>query len=512
MFVGSGGGPNGQGDNIRFELVCDDNWNLVIVDLSQATAVVDGVVNYLRWDPFAGGSDATIDLGYIALFNTAEAALAYDAQFANVYRNVPYHNDVAVDLGVRTSGGPFSTQKTFGQKLPLGETFLKQITINNMATYADGNTNTWALKIWAWNTDYATTVAGTPLYVLNGENHQDNQDFIVDIPVKLLISGDVYYELEYLTGSAQFTGWAADAILVEGVQTYVAGELAEGTYASAVVVGVEAEPPVEKPENGSLELPLTVGETLTAVEGLESGAATEVQYYTTGVVTEIGQGGSYYKNVYFTDGENTMLIYTLNPMEGMGTLRVGDTITVYGYIKNYNGTIEFASKYVDDAQVYVYIVAHEAAPIETLVVNMDNEANASFKRDTAQAVFGFEGNFWQLGYNNQLTLGTIDLSLYSKAEIVYSHGAPEDVFNATPSHAIGFKSSATAYGWATNEPNFTDDIAHADMTWDGNGNSAAGMKTAVLDLTEVDYNGEVFLCVYNPAGTVIPVISITLIP
>jgi hypothetical protein len=143
---------------------------------------------------------------------------------------------------------------------------------------------------------------------------------------------------------------------------------------------------------------------------------------------------------------------------------------------------------------------------------MDNEANASFKRDTAQAVFGFEGSFWQLGYDNKLTLGTIDLSQYSKAEIVYSHGASEEVFNATPSHAIGFKSSATAYGWATNEPNFTDDIAHADMTWDGNGNSAAGMKTAVLDLTEVDYNGEVFLCVYNPAGTVIPVVSITLIP
>jgi hypothetical protein len=160
--------------------------------------------------------------------------------------------------------------------------------------------------------------------------------------------------------------------------------------------------------------------------------------------------------------------------------------------------------------VFVYGEKEAPAP-ESVTVDMNTEANASFKRD-ANAVFGIEGNFWQLGYNNQLALGTIDLSQYSKAEIVYTHGAPEDVFNATPSHAIGFKSSATAYGWATNEPNFTDDIAHADMTWDGNGNSAAGMKTAVLDLSEVTYNGEVFLCVYNPAGTVIPVISITLIP
>ena len=245
MFVGSGAGPNGQGDNIRFELTCDGNWQLAIVDLSKASAVVDNTVNYLRWDFFAGNADATIDAAYVALFSSVEAAQAYDAKLANVYRDVPYHVDVKVDLGIRTSGGPFSGVKAFGQKLPLGETFLKNITINNMATYSDGNTNTWALKIWAWNTDYATTVAGTPLYVVTGENHNDNQDFSVDIPAKLLISGDVYYELEYLTGSAQFTGWAADAILVEGVETYVAGALAEGTYASSVVVGVESEAPAE---------------------------------------------------------------------------------------------------------------------------------------------------------------------------------------------------------------------------------------------------------------------------
>ena len=259
MFVGSGAGPNGQGDNIRFDLTCDGKWNLAVIDLSQATAVADGVINYLRWDPFAGAADATIDMGYIAVFGNYEAAFAYDAQFADIYRDVPAHSDLAVDLGVRTSGGPYSNSKTFGQKLPLGETFLKQITIKEMATYADGNTNTWSLKVWQWAGDYATTVAGTPLYVTTGENHTDNTNFVVDIPAKLLISGDVYYEIEYLTGSAQFTGWAADAILVEGVETYVAGALAEGTYASSVVVGVEL-PPVETiyydGENGTTTVPV----------------------------------------------------------------------------------------------------------------------------------------------------------------------------------------------------------------------------------------------------------------
>ena len=258
MFVGSGAGPNGQGDNIKFDLVCDGNWNLAVIDLSEATAVVDGVVNYLRWDPFAIVSDATIDMAYIGLFTSYEDIFAYDETVANIYRDVPNHADVTVELGIRNDG-PFSGVKTFGQKLPLGENFLKQITIKEMATYADGNTNTWALKIWAWNTDYATTVAGTPLFVITGENHQDNHDFVVDVPAKLLISGDVYYELEYLTGSAQFTGWTAESILVEGVETYVAGELKEGTYASSIVVGVEL-PPVETiyydGENGTTTVPV----------------------------------------------------------------------------------------------------------------------------------------------------------------------------------------------------------------------------------------------------------------
>ena len=132
--------------------------------------------------------------------------------------------------------------------------------------------------------------------------------------------------------------------------------------------------PVENPENGSLEAPLTVSQTLSSVAGLEEGVVTDMPYYTTGVVTEIGQSSTYYKNVYITDGEQTMLVYTVNPMEGMSELKVGDTITVFGYIKNYNGTIEFASKIVDDASVYVYIVAHEPAPEEPAPEIIDKAA------------------------------------------------------------------------------------------------------------------------------------------
>ena len=433
MFVGSGGGPSGSGDNIRFELTCDGNWQLAIVELSQATAVVDGVVNYLRWDPYAGTGTTPIDLGYIALFNSAEAALAYDAQFADVYRNVPLHEDVEVVLGVREGANkdtPFSasTDKKIGQRLPLGETFLKKITIVNLAGYSDGHVNTWALKVWNWNTDYETTVAGTPLYVLTGENHTDCATFEAEIPAKLLISGDVYYELEYLTGTGGFTGWTAENVY-EGIETYSGGVKKDGTYAASVVVGVELIPQ----PNGTEKLPLTVGETLAATSALEDGQSTDVVYYTKGVVTEIGQGGSYYKNVYFTDGENTMLIYTLNPMEGMDELQVGDTITVCGYVKNYKGTIEFASKKMEDeSQVYVYVIAHEPVPAEKVVVDprtlpegaitghmttvVDSSVTTGHYNMIAAA--GLESGV--MLHQGSIYLGEFNLAEYSKVVIYYA--------------------------------------------------------------------------------------------
>lgn len=338
------------------EIVTDPAFGQDRPDLATA-----GIVNGAGYNVTASIADlpaGVYPVGVIAKQADGTYALLYSFYL----QIVPECNEVTVDLGIRTSGGPYSREKKFGQKLPLGNNYLTGVTVKDMATYADGNVNTWSFKVWAWNTDYETTVAGTVLFELTGENHPDNSSFVVEIPFEKLITGDVYYEIEYLTGKAQFTGWTADSILVPGVETYVAGNLTQGTYASYIVVGVETNQPT-KPENGSLEFPLTVTETLNAVAGLEEGQTTDLPYYTTGIVTEIGQTGNYYKNVYITDGENTMLVYTLNPMEGMPELKVGDTITVFGYIKNYNGTIEFASNYVDDAPVYVYIVAHEAAPV-----------------------------------------------------------------------------------------------------------------------------------------------------
>ncbi len=151
---------------------------------------------------------------------------------------------------------------------------------------------------------------------------------------------------------------AGDTITVTGTFTNYNGtiEFNAGCTLDELVPGEGGDTTPDTPVTGnfgSLETPLTVTEAMTLCADLTDGTASSEKVYAKGTVTRIGEGGNYYKNVYFSDGTTEMLIYTLNPMDGMGELKVGDTITVCGYVKNYMGTIEFASYNGE----YVYIVA-----------------------------------------------------------------------------------------------------------------------------------------------------------
>ena len=165
---------------------------------------------------------------------------------------VPETTDDVINLATG-HGAPFSgaPNNYFGQRYNIGEAILKKVSIVDMATYSDGGVNTWAFKVWQWNTDYETTVAGTPLFTAEGENHPDNSTFSMDIPTDKFITGDIYYEITYLSGSGCFTGWTSDTV-TEGVETYVAGQLKDGAYSASVVVGTpvtEEEEPEVIPEH-----------------------------------------------------------------------------------------------------------------------------------------------------------------------------------------------------------------------------------------------------------------------
>ncbi len=159
------------------------------------------------------------------------------------------YEERSISLGLGDQGGPFSgaPKYNFGQRYDIGDDVLSNVSIINMATYSDGNANKWNFKVWQWDTDYATTVAGTPLFNQDGENHQDNMTFSIDIPTELDIRGDIYYEITYVEGpdaSKTFTGWTASGGPAEGVETYVAGEQrTDGTYRAILkVIGLPLPP------------------------------------------------------------------------------------------------------------------------------------------------------------------------------------------------------------------------------------------------------------------------------
>ena len=85
IYVGSGAGPMGEGDEIKYEIINDGKWHVALFDLSKSSAVQDGVINYLRWDMFIGGQNNVIDVSYIAAFRSIKAAKSYDAKYADIY-------------------------------------------------------------------------------------------------------------------------------------------------------------------------------------------------------------------------------------------------------------------------------------------------------------------------------------------------------------------------------------------------------------------------------------------
>ena len=88
MFIGTSNGPNGQNDHAVLSWNRDSSWNLLILDVSTIANVTDGNVGYFRLDPFRSLTDATLDIEYIAFFNTAEYALAYDFELHPPYVEV----------------------------------------------------------------------------------------------------------------------------------------------------------------------------------------------------------------------------------------------------------------------------------------------------------------------------------------------------------------------------------------------------------------------------------------
>ena len=104
LYMGSGSGWSGSGDFFKANWTTDNEWDLMIVDLSTTgmTSIVDDIFTYLRLDIFDGKvtEDEWFDLEFVAFFESPEQAVAYyEALHGALTKD---YNDNSVDTPMPT--------------------------------------------------------------------------------------------------------------------------------------------------------------------------------------------------------------------------------------------------------------------------------------------------------------------------------------------------------------------------------------------------------------------------
>lgn len=339
---------------------------------------------------------------------TATTVYTYDATLKTFKTTV---NDTAYILGTTAS----NTYTTVGPVKATELNFYMQFVVSTNAdqegttpdTPVDPNPDTPAPTI-----NYGTKDAPvTPTDAVNAckdftDGTASAEVFYVKGLVKSIGETGNYYKKVYITdGTTELyiytinmgegvTGFAAgDTIIACGYVKNYQGNLQMSTnnnvYVNAIVVipATPVNPPVEEEcehnfvdgictkckeadpnyvpptveptvNYGTLEAPVTTTQAVNACKDFADGDVSAQPFYVTGTVTKIGATGSFYSQVYITDGTTELLIYTISMGEGITGFTKTDTITAYGYIKNYSGTIEMASHKADGTNnTYVYAVA-----------------------------------------------------------------------------------------------------------------------------------------------------------
>ena len=137
---------------------------------------------------------------------------------------------------------------------------------------------------------------------------------------------------------------------------------------TAKIAGTEPEVPPTPAYTyvgeGTEAKPYTVEDALHAID--ELGEAPNKRCYVQGVISDAGTDkGNYFSNVKIKDSKtnNEILVYSVNKgaTDDLKEIAVGDTLTIDGFILNYNGTKEISNATVDGQKIYPVITAIEKA-------------------------------------------------------------------------------------------------------------------------------------------------------
>lgn len=247
-------------------------------------------------------------------------------------------------------------------------------------------------------------------------------------------------------------------------------------YTVVVKADDGGEPPVPTP--GTEEDPYTVAEALAAAGQLEKGEYSE-KVYILGTVVSIGRVGSYYSNLYIVDtlgDADQLLVYSANLGSGIEVVYPNDTVLFYGYLTNFNGTLEVSSNKGD----YVYM---EEVTRGTSTITVDEASSANAQVVELSAESGTNGTTFT--FKVTVDEGYQIVSVKVNGEVVTANA--ESVYTATISGNTTIVVSTSLIGVTTN----TVDAVIADMVADKgwtNGNKVENPFT-LDEVISVSYTG-----------------------
>ena len=147
---------------------------------------------------------------------------------------------VEVFTGTQTvPHGGYGIGKSFGAKVsvPAGKR-LTQINFHSLPTY-NTNVNRIAFRVYQWDTDYKTSVAGGVLAETVVVNHVDCAPLDVQLPTNRNLTGELLWTATYLSGESQMTPLAFDGTLADGVICFANGSVASTPFMFSLTIGDE---------------------------------------------------------------------------------------------------------------------------------------------------------------------------------------------------------------------------------------------------------------------------------
>lgn len=309
----------------------------------------------------------------------------------------------------------------------------------------------------------------------------------------------------------------ADATVV------ITGTLSGHTRDFTVVVkatdGGSVEPPLpDGPAHAGTEAdPYTVADALL-VAGKLANKEYSPKVYIRGTVVSIGRVGSYYSNLYIVDtlgDADQLLVYSANLGDGIEVVYPNDTVLFYGYLTNYNGTLEVSSKDGD----YTYM---EEVTRGTSTITVDEASSANAQVVELSAESGTNGTTFTfkvtVNSGHQITAVKVNGVEVTASEGVYTGtiggNTTVKVETAEEGAALPVLAASISFADKANRTVFDPDTDKKQV-WEQNGitftNTQASSRNAIGDYSDpvrcyqnsditIEYAGIVKL-VFDCAGT-----------